>query len=563
MTDEGESDLRKSLNAEESIIAERLEDSIISGRDAIQNVYNFSGVPLEKYDDARDTIYQLKAQLEKISTEKIVDLFSAKDIDTRPNEHAKKVMTTFESLIEMGAAVGDPDLLLRISSTAKMAMQLDRSLELAEMALEKFEENENKWGIARTNLQISKLISSPDKKIELLETAFSDFDEIDDGTGKALCSLSLSQYSDDIPGKLELINRAIEISSNIGDDVLTGQCFLFLARFEWRHGGTKKALQAYEKSIKSSLSGNSRSNASGTMVELGRFKRGLGDYEGAELLIKRALMISKEIHDRREEHECYHHLAHLASDLGDSAASDKYHNKSLEIAVKLNDPDLQSSILTCIGVDYMQRDLNTQARESLDRALELSKSAGNRNREAIVLHRLGHLHHKMLDMEEADRHHIASLEVSKEIGFHEEQARLLTCLGRMSLEKGDFAESERWYREKLELAETRSDRTSIGESFHGLGHVAQSQGDFDLAVGMLEKSIEVFEELEDFGMQDIVHRCIGRIHRNNERIEDAIESFDRANEITERVSEMGVDRGQRTYICPLGESAEEHQKGDS
>jgi len=538
----------------DAIVARRVDGSNISGGDLeiTQNIVNIKGVPPEKHADVLAEVKILQRQIGGMEAE-IESLRAEKQKEPKELNAAKEVIETANSITSSGANF-DPMEELRLSDVAFLAGQLEKAEGSVKQALREFRVEGDRAGEAAALLKINWFERNKGRikhAEKLIEESLHISQDLADINGTVEAMLELAAFArfihSDLDKARKLLDESLIISKTEKIPSLEANCLGSLAGLEWTHGNIESAISMFEKSIK--LKNENHIISTHTIVEYARLRQSLADYEGAEDLLQRALKINLQYSNRPAEADCFHFLAHLASDAyrqgsppKDSVAAkmkrsegivamektdlaDEYHEKALKIFREIGWREREAQILYCMGVDQFGRKKEFDAAEKmLIESLEIYRNINFRHGEARALHSLGHLFFEKGDLEEADRKHHESLVISRELGDYIEESKLLTCLGVQAIERQDLDDSKEYHEMALDIRRNKRDRKGESQSLHYLGHIAEARNNDDYAAELMDEALEISHELGDFKEHSILLKCRGNI-------EERVGNADRAKEL--------------------------------
>jgi len=226
------------------------------------------------------------------------------------------------------------------------------------------------------------------------------------------------------------------------------------------------------------------------METMGRVFTVLGDYESAEALLDRAVLIRVE-HADTDELALSGGLYHQANLFDEKARYDE-----AEIAIR--------------------------------RALEIRRRMTDDDpTTASYLNTLGNVLWHQGRLDEAEVEHRRALEIREETlpANHVDTAQSLHNLGALRYFAADYDEAERLYRRSIEIEEATGgrDNHNLATSLHTLAIVYQDQDRFDEALQLELEALEVREKVlgPDHPHVALSLTTLGNIYRNTERAAEA------------------------------------------
>jgi tetratricopeptide (TPR) repeat protein/transcriptional regulator with XRE-family HTH domain len=207
-----------------------------------------------------------------------------------------------------------------------------------------------------------------------LQAALEMFREIDDVAGEARCSSSVSHVLEQLGRLDEAVQpaeRALELSQQIGDQTVEGISYLALGSLYNRRGETVLADRAFNRAFAlAGVSGSRRSMARRYQVASDSYRRA-GLMSRAFELMELAATVFQELSDETAESDSHSYLAAMSITMGDT----------------------------------------DRARVHAEAAVDLSRSAGNSQREGEALIELGQVERATGDLAAARRHWRTAVEL--------------------------------------------------------------------------------------------------------------------------------------------------------
>jgi predicted ATPase/DNA-binding XRE family transcriptional regulator/Tfp pilus assembly protein PilF len=143
-----------------------------------------------------------------------------------------------------------------------------------------------------------------------------------------------------------------------------------------------------------------------------------------------------------------------------------------------------------------QSDLG-RAQTLLEQGVDLSRAAGDRYWQSILLNNLALTVRRQGDLGRARALLEESLQLCRQVGNQRGVANALGNLGALALRQGDLARAAELHGESLEMARQTDDRRGIAEGLNNLATVLHEQGDFARATALQQESLELYRQLGD------------------------------------------------------------------
>ena len=235
---------------------------------------------------------------------------------------------------------------------------------------------------------------------------------------------------------LDEIKHSIELKETLlselsKDDEISGYLLGSLGILYYQIGSYKKAIEYHEKALVISKEIGDRRGEGNQLGNLGLAYSDLGQVEKAIEYYEQALVISKEIGDRRGEGNHLGNLGNAYSDLEQVEMAIEYYQKALIILRELGDKRGEGTLLGNLGNAYLNLGQVEKAIEYYQTALLISKEIGDRRGEGNHLGNLGSAYSHLGQVEKAIEYYEQALVIGKEIkdpriiNFCEENLKLI------------------------------------------------------------------------------------------------------------------------------------------
>ncbi len=268
-----------------------------------------------------------------------------------------------------------------------------------------------------------------------------------------------------------------------------------------------------------------------------------------------------------------------AGDIGDFPAAVRLGRQAVELAGKLDDPDMEArsrqlfgralsksgayqpamdqleaalvlarqtgdlrregSILNNLGPVASSLGDYGKAREYYARGLDLARQAGDRYLEGSALNNLGNVAWSSGDYPAAAEIYSQAREISHEIGDLQGEAITAINLGVIAADLGDYPQAEAHHRQAWELAGSVGYRHLERVALNNLGTVIHSQGDYERALSFFHQALDLARTLGDRSGESFVLDGLSNTHAALGNLAEAIDAGEKAlklrTELAQRV----------------------------
>jgi len=194
-----------------------------------------------------------------------------------------------------------------------------------------------------------------------------------------------------------------------------------------------------------------------------------------------ALLVHREVEDRRTEGIVLGNLGILHRQLGDSSLSQSYYEAALSLHREVGDLRFEGTVLGNLGILYLEQGQPARALECYEAALMVHRETRDRRQEGVVLGNLGILHKQNGRMSTAQEHFEAALIIHRELENRQHEGFVLGHLGETLFALGDQAGSEKLLLQGSALLRELNAKRPLCELFLTRGRLALQSGEWESA----------------------------------------------------------------------------------
>ena len=262
-------------------------------------------------------------------------------------------------------------------------------------------------------------------------------------------------------------------------------------------GQVEKAIEYYEKALVIAREIGDRRGEGNTLGNLGNAYRNLGEVEKAIEYYEKALVIAQEIADRRGEGNALGNLGNAYRNLGKVEKAIEYYEKTLVIAREIGDGRGEGAVLGNLGNAYSVLEQVEKAIEYYEKALVIALEIVDRRNEGIWLGNLGSAYYYLGQVEKAIEYNEKALVISREIGDRRGEGTRLGSLGSAYIHLGQVGKAIEYHEKALVIAREIGDRRGEGGDLGNLGLAYSHLGQVEKAIEYYEKALVVGKEIKD------------------------------------------------------------------
>ena len=224
----------------------------------------------------------------------------------------------------------------------------------------------------------------------------------------------------------------------------------------------------------------------------------INEYQKAKEYLEKALAISIEIGDKREEGNINGNLGAVYQSLGEYKKAKEYHKKALAIAIEIGNRIGEGSIYSKLGGVYFELRKNRQAKEYLDKAVDVSLAIGDRKLEAYATAGLAAVFASVNDYQKTKEHCEKALTISRECGNRKFEAEIYLNLGNLYLSLGESGKAEDYLEKACSISSQFGYKMTQFQSLLGITQLKISQSEFVEANQCLLQCIGKYEQIRTF-----------------------------------------------------------------
>nr|WP_298923199.1 tetratricopeptide repeat protein [uncultured Allomuricauda sp.] len=240
--------------------------------------------------------------------------------------------------------------------------------------------------------------------------------------------------------------------------------------------------------------------------------------------------------------DIYNGLGYIYLRKGNYKKALGYHQKNLEISIKMKDTLRMAWSYGAIGSVYNEMGEYTKAMENYVLSSKNHEGLKNLRDYAINFSNMGMLQRKLENYDSAKQYLKKSDSVFKLIDFRPGRAFVLTNLGMISSKTGDLESAIDFNKKALTNYEHMGQRSQAGEINYTLGNIYWKQDKFNLALEHFQKKLETSIEVKDStGISKayrVIGDCFGKLGEANKSKSNYIKALNVALASDNRLEQM-------------------------
>jgi CHAT domain-containing protein len=245
-----------------------------------------------------------------------------------------------------------------------------------------------------------------------------------------------------------------------------------------------------------------RRGEAASLGNLGIAYDSLGDYQQAINFQQQALAIVREIGDRHSEADSLGNLGNVYNSLGDYPRVIDFQQQSLALSRDIGDRQGEAASLGDLAMAYYSLGDYRQAIDFQQQSLVIAREIHDRQSESNSLGNLGGVYYSLGDHQQAIDFQQQSLAIVREIGDQQGEADSLGNLGLVYNRLGYYQQAIDFQQQSLAIAHEIGDRQGEAASLNYLGLSYLEKGDVNTAVTSLFDAVSIFESLRASELPD-------------------------------------------------------------
>jgi CHAT domain-containing protein/Tfp pilus assembly protein PilF len=228
------------------------------------------------------------------------------------------------------------------------------------------------------------------------------------------------------------------------------------------------------------------------------------------------------------ESSIINNLGIITARLGDYATAIKFHEQSVTIAEKLNEPVTLATSWNNLGNLYTNQGEYNQAIDFYQRSLKILQANGARDLEATTLNNLAQIYHHQGDFRQAIALCNQGLAIVKETGNIHQQATILNNLGNHHNSLAEYEQAQALTKQALALYQKVGDREGETTALSNVAIIAEAQGDYDTSIKNQQQALKIAQEIGTKEKEMNITANMGRSYSDQGQYAKAFALYDKA-----------------------------------
>jgi len=299
-------------------------------------------------------------------------------------------------------------------------------------------------------------------------------------------------------------------------------------------GKYEEALEIIEK--REQLEGEDTLERGKILGNKGWILRKLRRFEEALQAFEEEKKVAEELQNDELIGSAHHHLGSLAIIRGNLEEAQEHLEKAREIREEMDDlKNLSNTLNGLAKINAKKGDLDKAVKE-FKNCLDISKTLGNKTDMPKIHSNIGLAYQKKGNLEEALYHFERADDLADQTGKNFLKSRISVNLGRIYREKGDLEKAKNYLKEGKELAAKTDNLAQKINADYLLAKIEIRKGNVEKGKDYLTELLDFSSKRKDERDEGYIKSLEGAIQQEEGKLEDSIESFERAIQIFDEIS---------------------------
>ena len=250
---------------------------------------------------------------------------------------------------------------------------------------------------------------------------------------------------------------------------------------------------------------------------------------------KRVLELSDKLKSERSKAEAYRNIGFINQKREGYEQAARYFEKSLEIALELEDFQGICNDEYALGVTFEKLGEYDNAIDHYKTSIKLSRKTKDESREARARLGIGRIHFKRGRLSKSMDEMKKAVRELEKLGEFEELPRAYANLGSSSLSLGE-RETLRWHEKCIEASRKTGNIRMLGYGYSNAAACYMNEHKWKRSREYLERAMEIFQKLDDERMISSIHLHYANMYNLRKEWRLSEESFHKGLRIAEKLS---------------------------
>ena len=316
---------------------------------------------------------------------------------------------------------------------------------------------------------------------------------------------------------------------------LLGKTFVGLAYTYAEKGNNNLALQNDSLAMAIATVNDDKSIIAAVLIIRGTNLYRNGEYDKAMDCYQKGLDLALEINDLELQAKIAANRAMIYSHQGNNEKTTEGFLRALNIGKQLNNKSLIASNYLNLAVVYMNQSKNDSALIYSNSALELFKEINDKNGILKCYRNIGNIYYGLSDFGKTIEYYQLSLQISLEINDQLNAAKAYHNLSEIYIHLGDNSTATELLLKSIKIKEQTNDELSLAKGYMGFARLYYTRQDYPKALTYFRKALEINTELNSISEIGANYSGIASVYCSIDKIDSAIVLYNKTLELYKQI----------------------------
>ena len=274
-----------------------------------------------------------------------------------------------------------------------------------------------------------------------------------------------------------------------------------------------------------------------------------GQFQEALEKFQEALVIVREIGDRKSEGTLLSNIGTVYLNLGQYAKALEFYQQALAIHQQIGNKAVEGTTLTNIGTVYLNLGQYPKALEFYEQALAIHQQIGNKAVEGTTLSAIGGVYLNLGQYAKALEFYQQALAIHQQIGNKAVEGTTLSAIGTVYLNLGQYPKALEFYQQALAIHQQIGNKASEGTTLTNIGTVYLNLGQYPKALEFYQQALAIHQQIGNKASEGTTLTNIGGVYLNQGQYAKALEFYQQALAIHQQI---GNKTGEGATLTNIG-----------
>lgn len=434
-------------------------------------------------------------------------------------------------------SLADADRIAKEGDASMESLQFEDSLKRFREALEIYQQQNHKPGIADTLFKMGRINARTEKypeALRLFEQARKIHDEIGDKKAVVMDMTRIAivySYQGNYHDAIALSEKALAMNRDVQDRDASVLLLDNLANSYFDTGSNEKALDSFHQALTLATEVDDKKSIGMELGNIGQVYWKQGDFPQAIANLEKAKEISEGIGDTEVLSSTICNLGLVRLDQGELTEAKEAFEKSMELFQTLGIRDQVAVMHSNIAAVNSFLGNYQQVCDSLQKTIEIAEEIGDQTLLADTQGKLASVYAELGNYEMADELLKKAMKTSQEIGAKSQEASTWMNLGDLYKVQGKSKEALAAFQNALRIAVEIKEKLLIADCLERIAGSYSKMGNPAQELKALHRALSIEEEVGNRAGIGAINMRIGTALYNAKRIPEADAALTKSIEI--------------------------------